>query len=53
LATAEQLMLHVDSKAGKSVAAPAEVLDRLQPIAQAHARLTEPEGTGRFVGQKR
>jgi carnitine 3-dehydrogenase len=53
LATAEQLMLHVDSKAGKAVAAPAEVLAKLKPIAEAHARLAEPEGVGRSVGQKR
>ncbi len=53
LATAEQLMLHVDSKAGKSSAAPADILARLTPIAQAHAMLPVPEGVGRSVGQKR
>jgi carnitine 3-dehydrogenase len=53
LATAEQLMLHVDSNAGKAAAAPAEVLAKLRPIAEAHAKLPEPEGVGRSVGQKR
>lgn len=53
LATAEQLMLHVDSKVGKSSAAPADILTRLTPIAQAHAMLPVPEGVGRSVGQKR
>ncbi|MCC2614001.1 carnitine 3-dehydrogenase [Neorhizobium petrolearium] len=53
LATAEQLMLHVDSKAGKSVAAPFDVLAKLKPIAEAHAKLPIPEGVGRSVGQKR
>jgi carnitine 3-dehydrogenase len=53
LATAEQLMLHVDSKAGKSIAAPAEVLAKLTAIAEAHARLPVPEGVGRTVGQRR
>jgi carnitine 3-dehydrogenase len=52
LATAEQLMLHVDSKAGKSVPAPT-VLARLAPITEAHANLPVPEGVGRSVGQKR
>jgi carnitine 3-dehydrogenase len=52
LATAEQLMLHVDSKAGKSVSAPAEVLARLTPIAEAHAQLPVPNGAGRSVGQR-
>ncbi len=53
LATAEQLMLHVDSKAGRAVAAPAEVLAKLGPIAEAHGKLPEPAGVGRSVGQKR
>jgi carnitine 3-dehydrogenase len=52
LATAEQLMLHVDSKAGKSAPAPAEVMAKLAPIAQAHAQLPVPEGAGRSVGQR-
>jgi carnitine 3-dehydrogenase len=52
LATAEQLMLHVDSKAGKSVSAPAEVLARLTPIAEAHTQLPVPDGAGRSVGQR-
>ncbi|OLP61263.1 carnitine 3-dehydrogenase [Xaviernesmea oryzae] len=53
LATAEQMMLHVDSAAGKAAPAPAEVLARLAPIAQAHAGLTLPQGVGRHVGQAR
>jgi len=52
LATAEQLMLHVSAKAGKSSAAPAEILARLAPIADAHAKLPVPQGVGRSVGQK-
>ncbi len=47
------MMLHVDSKAGKSVAAPAKVLDKLKAITEAHAGLPTLEGAGRFVGQKR
>ncbi|MFC3075138.1 carnitine 3-dehydrogenase [Shinella pollutisoli] len=53
IATAEQMMLHVDSKAGKSVSAPAEVLARIAPIAEAHTKLPLPEGAGRSVGQKK
>lgn len=53
LATAEQLMLHVDSAAGKAVAAPDHVRSRLATIAEAHATLARPEGVGRHVGQKR
>ncbi len=52
LATAEQLMLHVDSGAGKATAAPKDILARLRPIAEAHARLPVPDGAGRSVGQK-
>ncbi|MBV7517591.1 carnitine 3-dehydrogenase [Ensifer sp. ENS12] len=53
VATAEQMALHVDSKAGKSVPAPEHVLSKLAAIAEAHAQLPAPEGVGRFVGQKR
>lgn len=53
VATAEQMMLHVDSKAGKAVAAPEAVLSRLRAITEAHAQLPTPDGAGRFVGQKR
>lgn len=53
IATAEQMLLHVDSKAGRAVPAPADVLARLRPIADAHARLESPTGSGRAVGQKR
>lgn len=53
VATAEQMMLHVDSKAGKAVAAPEKVLSKLRAITEAHAQLPTPDGAGRFVGQKR
>ncbi|NRQ15518.1 carnitine 3-dehydrogenase [Ensifer sesbaniae] len=53
VATAEQMALHVDSKAGKSVPAPEHVLSKLRAITEAHAKLPAPEGAGRFVGQKR
>ncbi|MFK0164212.1 carnitine 3-dehydrogenase [Rhizobium sp. NPDC090279] len=53
IATAEQMLLHVDAKAGRAVAAPEEVLAKLRPISAAHAAFTMPEGAGRHVGQKR
>ncbi|QRY68274.1 carnitine 3-dehydrogenase [Ensifer sp. PDNC004] len=53
VATAEQMMLHVDSKAGKAVTAPEKVLSKLRAITEAHAQLPTPDGAGRFVGQKR
>ncbi|EJC83177.1 3-hydroxyacyl-CoA dehydrogenase [Rhizobium leguminosarum bv. trifolii WSM2297] len=53
LATAEHMLLHVDSKAGKVVPAPAAVLDRVTAIAGMHAKLPVPEGVGRHVGQRR
>ncbi|WP_275783636.1 carnitine 3-dehydrogenase [Pararhizobium gei] len=52
IATAEQMMLHVDSKAGKAVQVLPDVLSKLTAIAQAHAGLEKPEGVGRSVGQK-
>ena len=53
VATQEQMHLHVDMKAGRACPAAPQVLDRLMPIAQAHAALTRPEGAGRFVGQRK
>ncbi|AHG48356.1 3-hydroxyacyl-CoA dehydrogenase (plasmid) [Rhizobium leguminosarum bv. trifolii CB782] len=53
IATAEQMLLHVDSKAGKSVPAPAAVLDKIKAIVVAHSDLALPEGAGRSVGQRR
>jgi carnitine 3-dehydrogenase len=53
VATVEQLCLHVDMKAGKTVPASAEVWGKLKAIAEAHAGLALPEGAGRAVGQAR
>jgi len=51
VATLEQMLLHVDMKAGRTCPAAPAVLDRLRPIAAAHAALPRPEGAGRHVGQ--
>ncbi len=53
IATGEHLLLHVDSVAGKTVAAPTEILAKIRAITDAHASLPVPEGVGRPVGQKR
>ncbi|RUM19970.1 carnitine 3-dehydrogenase [Rhizobium vallis] len=53
LATAEHLLLHVDSKVGKATPAPAAVLDKVKAIVAAHSELALPEGAGRHVGQRR
>jgi carnitine 3-dehydrogenase len=53
VATIEQMCLHVDMKAGKTCAALPEVLERLMPIAAAHAALPRPEGLGRAIAQGR
>ncbi|MBP1852390.1 carnitine 3-dehydrogenase [Rhizobium halophytocola] len=53
LATAEQMLLHVDAAAGRAAPADPAVLARLQAIADAHSALARPEAAGRHVGQKR
>lgn len=52
IATGEHMLLHVDTRAGKTVPAPENVLTKVKAIAEAHARLPIPEGAGRHVGQK-
>lgn len=53
VATIEQMLLHVDMAKGKTCPAAPAVLDRLMPIAAAHAGLPRPEAAGRFVGQRK
>ena len=53
VATVEQILLHVDMKAGKTCTAPAAILDKVRPIAAAHASLPRPEAAGRYVGQRK
>ncbi len=53
VATVEQLCLHVDMKAGKTMPAASEVWAKLEGVAKAHAGLPLPEGAGRAVGQKK
>jgi len=53
VATVEQLCLHVDMKAGKTIPAAPEVWAKLKAIAEAQAGLPLPDGVGRAVGQKK
>lgn len=53
LATAEQMLLHVDTKAEKASPAEPAVAARLRELADAHAALPRPRGAGRSVGQGR
>ena len=53
VATLEQMLLHVDMKAGKACAAAPEVLANLMPIAESHKSLARPEAAGRHVGQRK
>ena len=52
VATVEQMLLHVDMKAGKTCAAAPGVLARLMPIAEAHRALARPAEAGRAIGRK-
>src|SRR5262249_36602592 len=53
LATGEQMLLHVDTKAQKAAPAEAAVLAKLRKLTAAHAKLERPKSAGRAVGQKR
>lgn len=49
LATAEHMLLHVDTAAGRASPAAPEVLARLREIVSAQAPLGAPEGAGRRI----
>jgi carnitine 3-dehydrogenase len=53
LATGEQLLMHVDMKAGKSVPLPDDLHHRLAQILKAHAVLPKPKTVGTVLGIKR
>jgi carnitine 3-dehydrogenase len=53
LATAEQLLVHVDMVAGRSCDMPAEVAGRIAAIRQAHAGLPTPDVVGKPMGIRR
>jgi carnitine 3-dehydrogenase len=53
VATGEQMLLHVDTKAGRACPAEPAMRDRLLRIAAAQAGLPRPAEAGRHVGAKR
>jgi carnitine 3-dehydrogenase len=53
LATAEQMLVHVDMAQGRSKPMPADLQARLQAIATAHASLSTPPQVGKPMGIRR
>ena len=53
VATAEQMLLHVNTAAGRAIAAEGAVLQAMQKLALAHALMPRPDGAGRSVGMGR
>jgi carnitine 3-dehydrogenase len=53
LATAEQMLLHVDTRAERASAADPALLERVERIARAHADLPRPDRAGRAIGMPR
>lgn len=53
IATAEQMLLHVDMKAGRACPAEPAVQAALAPLAASHLALPRPGGAGRAVGAAR
>jgi betainyl-CoA thioesterase len=49
LATAEQMLVHVDMQTGRSAPLPGELYERLIAIRAAHARLPTPPQVGRTI----
>ena len=52
LATAEQMLLHVDTRAGRVCPARTEIAARVQALATAQVALPRPEQAGRSVGRR-
>jgi acyl-CoA thioester hydrolase len=53
MARGEQMLMHVDWKAGRSAPFPPELLERIEAITKAHAHLPVPETVGKPLGLKR
>jgi carnitine 3-dehydrogenase / betainyl-CoA thioesterase len=49
VATAEQMLLHVDAAAARAAPAPAAVAERVERLARAHAGLPRPARAGRAI----
>jgi carnitine 3-dehydrogenase len=53
LATAEQMLLHVDTTRGRVSPAPPDVIAQLQAMASTHSSLPTPDGLGRRIEPQR
>ncbi|WP_419906462.1 carnitine 3-dehydrogenase [Hoeflea sp.] len=53
VATAEQMLLHVNSSEGRACPALPEVSAAIEAIAQEHSTMPRPETAGRHTGQRR
>lgn len=53
VATSEQMLLHVDTAAGKATPASAAIIAKLDELAARHQALPKPAHAGRYVGQPR
>lgn len=53
LATAEQMLVHVDMDAGRSAPMPADLQERIAAILAAHAGLARPPQAGRSIAIRR
>jgi acyl-CoA thioester hydrolase len=53
VATAEQLLVHVDMTSGRAVPMPDELYERLAAIRDAHASLPRPAAVGHVMGIRR
>ena len=53
ISTGEHMYLHVDTVAGKAMAAPPEMIERIAAVANAQTHLERPTQAGRFVGAPR
>lgn len=49
VATGEQMLLHVDMRAGSASPLPTSLLGRLRQVAEAHAALAQPDWVGRAM----
>ncbi len=52
VATAEQMLLHVDTVTGRAAPAGGKVLERVTRLRDAHAALARPDRAGRSVGAR-
>lgn len=53
VATAEQMLLHVDTEAGRAVEADGAVAENVRRLAEAHRSMPWPPSARRHVGQRR